>query len=121
MSNGSCSQCGDPATIWLGGGDPRCEDCPPETCERCNEDLTFDDNVKPWEWEEYCESCLELKQKDVWCEHCESDLIVDEITYDGVKIACDCSSCYIPIDLLAARAPYSWKYDGRHGTTRLNR
>lgn len=104
----------------VGGTDPRCEDCPPETCERCGDEIEQPADAEPWEWHQHCEDCRELLEKDAWCENCDSHIYIEGVGYDGVKIACDCSSCHIPIDSLSLRAPASWTYDGPRGERRFS-
>lgn len=116
-----CSECGsEDVTIWLGGHEPRCENCPPEECARCGDEMNVSDE-EPWDWKENCESCRDLLSMDVWCESCESQLVVSGWGYDGVEISCECSSCHVSHDSFSMRAPYSWKINGRHGERRMSK
>lgn len=114
MSQNECSQCGDDPTIWLDGGDPRCEDCPPQECKRCGDSLNLED-ADVWEWNTKCEPCQELHEMGVWCDSCDSQLVVSGWDYSGVEISCECLSTHVAHDSFSMNAPVPWKVIGRHG------
>ena len=120
MSDNECAICGtDDIWGWPKihgqGREPRCEDHPPEQCKQCGAGLDG------WRGDTLCDRCRDGTGRDVWCETCDGAIRIKAIDYDGVRLECDCpgTSAYADHARVKQTAPLSWRYNGRHGNTRV--